>query len=172
MKARLSKNQITTLIIPARRAHAYRVARGEIVGVDFDTWRREEVERCTGKPGLRACDNSDFNRLLAHFESLAGEDGRAMDALVREATEPRRQAEAALVLAMDRAGLGPAYVEKIARDKFKCAVTDASVRQLHQLIITVNARAAARARKAASTPSTPSRPLASIRGSEIGGPHV
>ena len=49
----LSNRQKSVLCQVARRAFDRLVARGEIVGIEFDTWRRDECERAVGKPGLR-----------------------------------------------------------------------------------------------------------------------
>lgn len=140
----LSNLQKAALAQMARRAFDHLVARGQLTGIDFNTWRRKECQRAVGKHGLTACGNDDYNPLAARFSSLTGEDGRALNHLLRAESEPRRQAEAVLVAEMQRAGLRPEYVERISQDRFKCAVIDATVPQLHQLIVTIKARAASR----------------------------
>lgn len=149
----LSNLQKSALAQMARRAFTRLTTAGQVAGIDFDAWRRDECARVTGHHGLTACTNDDYNKLAAHFESLAGEDGRALNHLLREQNEPKRQAEAVLVREMERAGFGPEYVEKLCQDKFKCAVMDATAPQLHQLIITVKSRAASCRRRAALQPT-------------------
>lgn len=142
----LSHRQKSVLCQAARRAYDRLCAKGEISGISFDDFRRDDCERVTGKHGLTACRNSDYNPLLAHWESLAGEDGRAMNALVREQTESRRQAEVVLLDVLNKAGLPLTYAETISQGKFRCAVLETDARQLWQLVYTVNARTAAKHR--------------------------
>jgi len=146
-----SKLQKSRICIVARQAFDKLTAAGQIAGVTFDDWRREEVERVVGRHGLTDCDNAQFNPLLAHFLSLIGEDGRALNALVREQTEPRRQAEFVLVRAMKEGGFGPAYVQSICTARFKCEVTDATPEQMRSLTIVLRYRARSKARKGQTT---------------------
>lgn len=151
----LSNRQKAVLAQAAARAFKKLSDSGQLGGVDLDTWRRDECERAVGKPGLRECDNGDYLKLLAAFESLAGEDGRAMNALVKEQSESRRRNEFILVREMERGGFGPAYVETICRSQFKCAVADATADQLLKLAFTIRNRSAARRRKAESPAPEP-----------------
>jgi hypothetical protein len=162
----LSNQQKGVLAQVARRAYDRLVAGNEISNIKFDDWRRDECERAVGKPGLRECDNGHYNRLLSHFESLAGEDGRALNALVREQTEPKRQAEAVLLSELRKANLPLTYAEKLARDKFRgVGVLDCDARQLWQLIYTVRNRAKAK-RRASPPPSPLEGERAGVRGED------
>ncbi|MEY2408846.1 MAG: hypothetical protein QOF48_1516 [Verrucomicrobiota bacterium] len=156
MKA-LSLRQKSVLCQVARRAFDLLRSKGQLSGVTFDDWRRDECERAVGKPGLRFCGNSDYNGLLARFNSLAGEDGRAMNAYVREQSEKHRQVEAVLVREMEAGGFGPAYVDAICKAQFKCSVLDAKTDQILKLIYTIRNRAAAK-RRVKCAPNIPQRP--------------
>jgi hypothetical protein len=65
-------------------------------GNDFDNWRHAEVAKACGKAGLRCCENHDYPIVMAHFLKLAGEDGQALNWLLRAQSDGRRQAEAVL----------------------------------------------------------------------------
>ena len=119
----------------ARRA--YRIA-GD--GRDFDTWRHAQVLEACGKAGLRLAGNSDYNAIAARFESLAGEDGRALNRLMAAETEHRRQLETVLVRTLAAGGFGNTYAETIARSRFGRSVMDLDDGQLRQLVMTVKAR--------------------------------
>ena len=141
---KLSAKQKAVICQIARRAFDKLAAAAQIAGVDFDTWRREEVERCTGKPGLRACVNDDYSRLAAHFESLAGEDDRALNHLIREQGNTRRQIEHGIVSTLEEAGLPLSYAITIRRDRFKAGLDDITDEQLRHVLITVKARVSKR----------------------------
>ena len=145
----LSARQKSVLCQVARRAFSKLTTSNKITGITFDTWRHDEVERCTGQSGLRACGNDHYRPLCSHFESLAGEDGRALNHLLAENTDKKRQIEHLVVTALAAAQLPITYAEKIARDKFKCGVMDCDERQLRFVLITIKARAASRIRQAA-----------------------
>ena len=49
----------------------------------FDTWRKAQCLEAVGKPGITACDHYDFRPLLAHFQTLAGDDSSAFISLMR-----------------------------------------------------------------------------------------
>ena len=150
MKA-LSPKQKAVLCQIARRAYDKGKAGGQLQGIDFDTWRHDEVERATGLPGLRTCGNDHHSILAAHFESLASEDGRALNHLLADGTNKRRQLEHVLVTTLKGAGLPMTYAERLARDKFKCGVMDTTDAQLRAVLITVKARTSSRRRKAAAS---------------------
>lgn len=145
----LSLKQKAVICQISRRAFDKLTASNKITDIDFNTWRRDEVERAVGLPGLRACGNNHYLPLCAHFESMVGEDGKALNHLLAESTDKNRQIEHLIVTALAAAHLPITYAEKIARDKFKCGVMDCDERQLRFILITVKARAASRRRHAA-----------------------
>jgi len=155
MKGCFSHLQKASLAQLAKRAGEHVAAQARARGEKFDDstaglnqWRREQVMIAIGKPGLTACVNADWNAVAAHFESLLGNDDRALNHLLRQESESRRQAEFVLVREMERAGFGPAYVDTICRSQFKCPVADATPDQLRKLTFTIRNRSVARRRKA------------------------
>jgi len=141
-----SPKQRSSLAIIAGQAYDYQCAKGLLSGISADEWRREEVERLTGYAGLTQCPAQFYNKLASHFSDLAGRADAALNHLLRESTEPKRQAEAVLLRELSKAGLPLNYAESISRDKFQCAVLDCDTRQLWQLIYTVRNRSKAKRR--------------------------
>lgn len=153
VSAPLTPKQKRYLARLARRA--WQAAERE-VGSETD-FRHAEVARACGKLGLRCCTQDDFQRVRAHFLWLLGEDAAAFRAHLRAETEPRRQAEAVLRRECARAGLSLGYPAAICVRQYRCALADASPRQLWTLIYTVRNRARARAYHATARPGGVSR---------------
>lgn len=107
-------------------------------------YRHAEVEKATGKPGLTACVQDDWNPLLAHFLALVGETGVAFNVAMRHGTEPKRVAMHKLGEALAKARLPMAYAAAICRRQYKCEPADASPKQLWNLVFTIKNRGAAR----------------------------
>ena len=147
----LSNLQKSTICQIARRAFGKLTASNMITGIALDDWRLDECERAVGLPGLRACGNEHYRQLCAHFESLAGEDGRALNHLMADQSDGRRRLEHVLVTTLKGAGLPITYAEKISRDKFKVGVMDTTDAQLRIVLITVKARTSSRRRQAAAS---------------------
>ena len=138
----LSNEQKARLCILSASAH-------DLDGpLDAEEFRHEQVKLATGKPGLTACTQDDWNLLHAHFLALNGETGQAYQAAIRHGTEPARVAMHKLHEALRKAGLPMAYVAAICRRQFKCAPEDASPKQLWNLVFTINNRGAARRKRA------------------------
>lgn len=136
----LSNRQKAVLAQIARRAHA-RAGNGQPLA----EWRREQVFAACGRYGLTAAEGRHYNDIAARFESLLGNDGRALVHLVNGSSERRRQQEFLLLRLLASAKLSQTYVEKISQARFKCAVTDTTDAQLHDLVITIKARVRAKA---------------------------
>lgn len=100
------------------KAAAAARARGEEVA---DTtaaraeYRHQQVALATGKLGLRCCGQDDYKPAEAHFLTLLGEHGRAVQAQVRAATNPRRVIEFKIIEACKEANVRLAYAEAICR---------------------------------------------------------
>lgn len=73
--------EIKPLIMAARRAFDCQKQAG-LVDCDFDSWRKIQVSECVGKSGLTACNHEDFRPILAHFQTLAGDDSSAFENLM------------------------------------------------------------------------------------------
>ncbi len=116
---------------------------------DKSEFRHEQVKVATGKPGLTACVQDDYKLLLAHFLGLVGESGRAFKAQLDHGTEPKRLAMFKLREALRNARLPEAYAAAICKRQFRCALADATAKQLWNLTFTINNRGTAKRRNAA-----------------------
>jgi len=143
----LSNDQKARLCILAKDAYLLQPGASRCPdAATLDAFRHAEVAHATGKPGLTACTQDDWNLLHAHFLALTGETGQAFNAAVKHGTEPKRIAEFKLNQALQKAGLPPADAAKICRSKYKCALEDATAPQLWKLTFDINRIAAARRR--------------------------
>lgn len=113
----------------------------------FEEWRHQQVARACGKQGLRCCSQLDYKTVEAHFLHLLGEDGRALNALVRAEEEPRRQAEAVLVKTCLKWGFQLAYADALCRGIHKMPLNDAPPQIIWQVVYTVENRGRIKARK-------------------------
>lgn len=69
--------EIKPLVMAARKAFDIQDRAGLTDGQSFDAWRHVQCMDVVGRPGLTACDHGDFQPLLAHFQTLAGDDAAA-----------------------------------------------------------------------------------------------
>lgn len=97
--------EIKPLVMAARKAWNRQSELGLTKpGETFDTWRHQQCMDAVGKPGITACHHHDFRPLLAHFQTLSGDDPAAFDSLMitgpaRDHSEPGDTHEARRVLA-------------------------------------------------------------------------
>lgn len=83
-RGNMSPGEITPLVMAARKAYDIQREYGNMAdGVTFDTWRKAQCLEAVSKPGLTACNHHDFRPLLAHFQTLAGDDAAAFKSLMR-----------------------------------------------------------------------------------------
>lgn len=76
--------EIKPLVMAARKAFDRQSAAGLVDdGETFDAWRHRECMNAVRKPGITACNHEDFRPLLAHFQTLAGDDGSAFQNLMK-----------------------------------------------------------------------------------------
>jgi hypothetical protein len=76
--------EIKPLVMAARKAFDRQSQAGNIdTGETFDTWRHDQCMAAVAKPGITACNHDDFRPLLAHFQTLAGDDGSAFSNLMK-----------------------------------------------------------------------------------------
>ena len=110
-----------------------------------DDWRRAEVAKACGKHGLRCCRQADFLAVQAHFLAMMpGAQPAALNTYIRAASEPARSAEWHLWNALKKWGISPNYAEAICRRQYKCAITEATPKQLWNLKFTIDARGRAK----------------------------
>lgn len=103
----------------------------------FEAWRHVEQGKAVGRQSLCDCTQDDYQPLRAHFLALIGAGGAAVNALMRHQEEPRIRARWKLQQALDERGLDESYAAAICRRQFKCALGDASEKQLWNLFFTV-----------------------------------
>jgi hypothetical protein len=107
-----------------------------------DEYRRIAVQAATGKAGLTACTQDDYLPAKARALEILGESGRALNLHIEHQTAPQRVAMFKLEEALVRHGKNEAYAEAIARNRFKCSLTECSAKQLWWLVFTINNRKA------------------------------
>lgn len=83
-RGNMSPSEITPLVMAARKAYDIQQKYGNIdESESFDPWRKAQCLDAVSKPGLTACNHADFRPLLAHFQTLAGDDAAAFKSLIR-----------------------------------------------------------------------------------------
>lgn len=76
--------EIKPLVMAARKAFDRQAESGLLdVGETFDAWRHRQCMEAVAKPGITACNHDDFRPLLAHFQTLSGDDPAAFDNLMK-----------------------------------------------------------------------------------------
>lgn len=75
-RGNMKPTEIKPLVMAARKAFDTQTRAG-LTDSDFDSWRHEQCMAAVGKPGITACNHGDFRPLIAHFQTLAGEDASA-----------------------------------------------------------------------------------------------
>jgi hypothetical protein len=108
--------------------------------LEFEEWRHEQQFLAVGKESLLDCVQGDYLKIVAHFEDLAGESGRAVKTHMADAVTPRAIAMLKLETACEERGIKIEYPAKICRVQYKCALEAASPNQLWQLVFTVRNR--------------------------------
>lgn len=71
--------EIKPLVIAARKAFDIQERAGLTDGLSFDAWRHDQCMQAVSKPGITSCHHGDFRPLLAHFQTLAGDDASAFE---------------------------------------------------------------------------------------------
>ncbi len=145
----LSHEQKARVCIAARRAYDAWAIREEFELINpelspskcFEAWRRVEQGKAVGQQSLRLCTSeTHYLPLLAHFAGLLGEGGRALQLLLRHAEEGRITVYFKLLQTLEERGLEEEYAATICRCKFKCALGEASEKQLWSLFFDVRQR--------------------------------
>lgn len=112
----------------------------------FEAWRRAEQFRAVGVASLRdATSEAHYLKLRAHFENLIGSSGRALKTLLRHEEEPKQRALKLIEQSCAERGLDfPNYPAAICRRQFRCALADATEKQLWNIHYTVRNRRTAK----------------------------
>ncbi len=78
----LGAKEKTILIMAATTAHKLQIQHG-LTDESFDAWRRRECLAAVGLAGFTACYHEHFRPLLAHFQTLSGDDSSAFANLLK-----------------------------------------------------------------------------------------
>jgi hypothetical protein len=154
-KARLSLLSDQAFNLAAAQARG----RGEFPATtsrDRDQFRHDQVACVVGKAGLTCCGQENYRELEAHFLSLLGEAGRALNSLILGQTDPRRIAEYKLRKACAQFGFSLNYAEAICRrQNHGAGLADVGAKTLWHLTYTVLARGRARKKSITHQPHQP-----------------
>lgn len=143
MSAPLTKGQKRYLAQLSDRAFRLLGARARGAGQDWPednsanraAFRHQHVIQASAKHGLRCCGQADYAAVKAHFLSLLGEDGAAMNALVRGGDNARRQKEWLIQRELTRLGRTLPYAAGICRRMFHgLSILEASPDQLQKVV--------------------------------------
>lgn len=148
MPAPLSNIQKRDISIAARRAYeawdgreAYEAINSESSRTEcFEAWRHVEARKAVGIESLREMTQAHFNRVLAHFEQLAGDVAGAARRRGRDQDNDRRIALHKLKEACQAADVGLSYAATLCRTQYRCALDEATTKQLWNLFYTVRNR--------------------------------
>jgi hypothetical protein len=150
----LSNEQYSMLIILMRQAFDKLDAVGLIESTEaegisttkrFETWRRDELAKCTlGLRSLKDCQNKHVRHIKAHFLSLVGKDGEALDEHIA-ADHPDHvtieQLRNRIEAAMEEHGYNERYLGTILRHRFRNKrLTSLNLDELTQLLSTLHNR--------------------------------
>lgn len=141
----LQKREIAIAARAAYRAKPDREA-FEAINADlsasacFAAWRHVEQGKACGVQSLRACTQAHYGRLLAHFQALAGHTEQADRIRARDGDNDRRIALYKLRENLRERGLAEAYAAAICRRQFRCALGEATAKQVWSLVFTVRNR--------------------------------
>lgn len=122
----------------ARDAHRAWIARGSPPPGEAE-WRREQSLKAAGVR-ISAAKQSDYAALRAHFLDLLRQYTRAFQTLVDAEKNKARIALFHLKKACAERDLHLDYPASICRRQFKCALEDASPKQLWCLVFTIHNR--------------------------------
>jgi hypothetical protein len=144
----LSIEQKRTIAVLARKAYdAWPEREGfELINSElsktacFESWRHVEQGKACGVQSLRACTQAHYGRILAHFQTLAGNAAGATQTLARDADNDRRIARFKLDQALRERGLRPDYASSICRRQYRTDLDSANAKQLWRLVFTVRNR--------------------------------
>lgn len=131
---RLKPWQKLTLVELAAAAYARAVTYHSTDDLTEDKWRQRESIKAANVR-IKEAEQQHYNDLKAHFQTLAGESGKAFDTQLREHTSPVRVARFNLDKELTKHGLAESYASYIARCKYKQTVLDKlTAKQLWSLV--------------------------------------
>lgn len=157
MPAGLSLIQKRDIAIAARQAYDRWPEREAFEAINsdqsksacFKAWRYVETGKAAGgTQSLCECTQSQYGRVLAHFQRLGGQESVAQHTEAKDQDNPRRIALWKLNQALRERDLGRGYAITICRAQYRCELDQASPGQLWRLIYTIRNRHKATVRPA------------------------
>lgn len=125
MAAPLSKRQRMYLAQLARAAFLRAVANGKWQMADGTEvpagsitekmFRHEETIKAVGRRGLRCCSQDNYGYVESHFRGVLGQEGRAVKAAVRQASNDLRVVQWKILHRCEEYGIPLAKAEGICR---------------------------------------------------------
>lgn len=85
------------------------------LNAEEEKWRHDEVAKACGKLGLRCCSQDDYGFVKAHFLGLLGQEGRAVQAHVRQASNELRVVQWKIIRKCQECGIRMSTAEGICR---------------------------------------------------------
>lgn len=83
-RGNMTPAEIKPLVFAARKAFDRQAEAGLLEDAEsFDAWRHRQCMDAVGKPGITACNHGEFQPLIAHFQTLAGDDAAAFRSLMK-----------------------------------------------------------------------------------------
>lgn len=147
----LSKTQKAKLSILARKGYEIESKYGN-TDLAFTEWRRDQQQQAVGCSSLTKCIQSDYLPLLAHFQSLTGQDGEAFKTHLKnqpatdhadeeDTPEARLQVIQLIEKTIQGSKFKIAYVCAIARNQYRTTkLENLSKDKLTNLLITIKSR--------------------------------
>jgi len=145
----LSDLQRQKFFIAARAAYETRKP-----SLDFDTWRKDEMERTVGVDSIKLVPSTGdaWLTLMIHFLTLAGETKQAYELGLRLGTSEKSIARHQLEACCKKNSVSLNYAAAILRRKYKVSIDDATDRQLWHIIFTINRVTSKRTKNSTGNP--------------------
>lgn len=127
---------------------------GKSKSAQFTNWRRKQQQEAVGCASLTKCIQRDYLGLLAHFQSLTGQDGDAFNTHIKnqpatdkadpdDTLEARSQVIGRIEKELEGSRFSLGYVRAIAKNKHKTTNLESLTKtQLTQLLMTAKRRVA------------------------------
>lgn len=133
----LTNHQKARLAILAKAAA---VAQGEsFTAREMDEWRHEQAIKACGVR-ISEATQRHWADLKSAFEDLSGKPEKAFRTQMREGDNKRRVAMHKLAEELTKKGLHSSYAASICRAQFKCALDEATAKQLWCVFYTISNR--------------------------------
>lgn len=127
---------------------------GDSKSAQFTSWRREQQQEAVGCSSLTKCIQRDYLPLLAHFQSLTGQDGDAFNTHIKnqpandhadvdDTPEARSQVIGRIEKELEGSRFNLGYIRAIAKNQYRTTkIENLTKTQLTQLLMTAKKRVA------------------------------